>query len=75
MEIKFKPYKRQDGKYAYQIFVNDKSRGFVHWIESTDGRICKINRPDMVMSPTFSLEQAEAECNWLTEAFKRGEIK
>lgn len=75
MKIEFKPFLRIDKKYAYQIFKDDKSLGFVHWIESSDGRICRINRPDMVMSPAWSIEQAENDCAWLTQAYNEGKIK
>jgi len=75
-KVTFKPFKRQDSKYAYQVVINDKPiNKFIHWIESTDGRICTINRPDMVMSPVYSIEQAEAECLWLNKAYEEGRIK
>lgn len=73
-QITFVPHKRPDNKYAYEILKDGKSLGFIHWIESCDGRICSINRADMVMSPVWSIEQAEAECAWLNRAFIEGRI-
>jgi hypothetical protein len=75
MKIEFRPKKRPDGKFAYEVFKNEISIGFVHFIESVDGKIYRINHADMVMSPVWTIEQAEAECAWLNDAYKRGEIK
>jgi hypothetical protein len=75
MKVQFKPHQREDKRYAIEIFKNDFSIGFVHWIESTDGSICRVNRPDMVMSPIWSEEECQANCNWLETAFKEGKIK
>lgn len=75
VKVEFKPFKRDDGKYAYQILTDGNLRGYVHWIESTNGKICTIGRPDMVMSPVWSIEQAENDCAWLNQAYIEGKIK
>jgi hypothetical protein len=75
MKTEIRIHKRPDGKFVYEIFCDNQSQGFIHWIESTDGRICRVNRADMVMSPVWSAEQAEGECAWLNHALLEGKIK
>jgi hypothetical protein len=75
MKVEFKPRRRPDGRYVHEIFRDDQSIGFVHWIESYDGSICTSSRADLTMSPCWNRKQAQAECNWLTAAYARGEIK
>lgn len=81
-KIEFKPFKRADGKYAFQIWKDDKPLNkFVHWIETPAGpafpnyRICSINTPEMIMSPVWTLEQAEAECAWMNNKYLLGELE
>jgi len=73
--VEFKPHKRSDGRFAIEVLRDSSSLGFVHWIESSDGSICRINRPDMVMSPIWSEEECQANCNWLNQAYVEGKVK
>ena len=75
MEIKFKPHIRKDCQYAIAIYKNNFIIGFVHWIDSLDGQICRVNNPDMVMSPVRTEELCQAHCNWLEDEYQKGVIK
>lgn len=74
--ITFQPFERPDGRFAIEIIRDGKpTHAFIHWIESSDGKICSVNRADMVMSPIWSREECQANCNWLNSAYLEGKIK
>lgn len=74
IRVKFKPKGRRDGLFAIDTLVNGDSVGFLHWIEVTDGTMCRTSNPDMVRLP-MSLDQAQATCNWLEVEYREGRIK
>lgn len=74
--VTFKPFERKDNRFAIQVVIDGKPQNkFIHWIETTDGKLCTINRPDMVMSPVWSIDECQANCNWLNDAYLEGKIK
>jgi len=75
-KVTFQSFERPDGRFAIQIVIDGQlQQKFIHWIESTNGKICSINRADMVMSPIWTKEECEANCNWLNSAYLEGKVK
>lgn len=76
MIITFQPFQRTDKRYAFQYVVDGEPYPwFIHWIESTDGKICRINRADFVMSPLSSYDECLSQCRWLDRAYLEKRIK
>lgn len=75
-QVTFQPFEREDKRFAIQIVLDGEPQNkFIHWIESSDGKICSVNRADMVMSPIWTIDECQANCNWLNTAFIEGKIK
>lgn len=74
-DVEFRPRERKDGKFAIEVFKQGSSCGFIHWIESSDGRMCRSSDAEFIMSPCETLEQAVGNCNWLNCAYAEGRVK
>lgn len=75
--VTFKPFLRPDKQYAIQVVIdNEPQHKFLHWIETSTSpmKCCTTNRGD-ICQPIFSLEECQANCNWLDEAYAEGKIK
>lgn len=74
MIVDFKPWARKDGRFAIEITVDGNTRGFLHWIDAQTNRICKSSTGEICKS--FHCEdEAQGICEWLKEAYEKGEIK
>lgn len=67
MKVEFKPWARPDKRYAFQIFVDDKPVSFIWFIETTNQRVATCDRGDITCGTTYSLEECQANCNWLNK--------
>jgi hypothetical protein len=67
----FKPRQRSDGRWAIELHpgVPGKLYGFLMWIESTDGKMCRSNHPDFAVQSFYALEEAEGLCAWLKQEY------
>ena len=75
MQVTFKPvFCEKSQWYKMGIFINDKLDCFLHWIESSDGQIVKINSLQFAKPICEKLETAMSMCDQIQEMYKNGEI-
>lgn len=69
LNVEFRPYKRKDGRYSFQIFIDgEPEQRWIWFIESTNWVIATVAGPeggDLTCGSVYSLEECQGNCNWL----------
>lgn len=73
-KVEIKPWKRDDGRYAFQIFVDDQAQDFIAWINNEDRSITRCSSGDLTPGSVYSLEECEGNCNWMNREIKEGRL-
>lgn len=73
-KVEVKPWQRKDGRWAFQIFVDDQAQDFIGWINTEDHSITRCSSGDLTPGSTYSKRECQGNCNWLNRAIKEGKI-
>lgn len=71
--IEFKPILQCDDNWAVELLIDGEQHGYVKWVESEGGHVCRVNRLEFAWSSSKS--QATAAATYLNEEYKEGRIK
>jgi len=84
MKVEFKPVlDKKSNWYKIGIYIDGELNYYLHWIETYDGTMCKLNSDsipqDMSLRAAYplaeNLESALGGCAQLQEMYDNGEIK